>query len=102
MMKRFTLLLISLVLVAAMAGCTSVPPAISDSGEDSRILLDWYINFSWYSASFGNNAVSRALTDKTGVDIRFVSPEGNESVTLNTLIAGDMLPDLVTLGWWEP
>ncbi|MDA3808813.1 MAG: extracellular solute-binding protein [Spirochaetaceae bacterium] len=28
-------------------------------------------------------------------------PAGNEAEKLNTLIAGDQLPDLITLGWWE-
>lgn len=64
--------------------------------------MEWYINFSWYNTVWGGNTVSDAITEKTGVNIRFRSPDGSESVTLDALIAGDNLPDLVTLGWWEP
>ena len=38
---------------------------------------------------------------KTGVDVNFIVPAGNEAEKLNAMIAGDALPDLITLGWWE-
>ncbi|MDE7218529.1 MAG: extracellular solute-binding protein [Oscillospiraceae bacterium] len=41
------------------------------------------------------------MTAATGVDITFISPGGSETETLDALIAGNHLPDLVTLGWWE-
>lgn len=99
-MKRFAIILLCLVTV--LAGCAdSAPPAESVSKESDTITLNWYINFSWYNTPWGENAVSRAITEKTGVNIKFVSPDGNEAETLNALIAGDSLPDMVTLGWWE-
>lgn len=64
--------------------------------------LDWYINFSWFSTEWGDNEVSRAITEKTGIDIRFIYTKGNASEKLNALIASETLPDLVTLGYWEP
>ncbi|MGN0971350.1 MAG: extracellular solute-binding protein, partial [Aristaeellaceae bacterium] len=64
--------------------------------------LDWYVNYSWYNTRWGGNAVSEAITAKTGVEINFISPDGSETVTLDALIAGNNLPDLVTLGFWEP
>lgn len=102
-MKRLISLLLCLAISFASAGCAaSAPPAGSRSQEPDTVALDWYVNFSWYNTPWGGNAVSRAVTEKTGVDIRFISPEGGESETLDALIAGDSLPDLVTLGWWEP
>ena len=105
-MKRLLNLTLVLALVTVTAGCTKVQPAPSASGEDAenekRVTLDWYINYSWYNSPWGGNAVSEAITERTGVEIRFVSPDGNETVNLDALIAGDKLPDLVTLGWWEP
>lgn len=33
--------------------------------------------------------------------VRDISPDGSEAEILDALIAGNNLPDLVTLGWWE-
>lgn len=108
-MKRFLAKVLMIVFIADVAaGCTGVRPAsrVSDkgsgTGEAEPVTLDWYINYSWYKTPWGNNAVSEAITDKTGVDIRFLSPDGSESVNMDALVAGNKLPDLVTLGWWEP
>lgn len=66
------------------------------------VTLDWYINYSWFSSGWGENLVSKAITDETGVNINFITPIGSEAEKLNTLMASDSLPDLITLGWWEP
>lgn len=66
------------------------------------VSFNWYINYSWYTTGWGENIVSRKITEETGVDIRFITPSGNESEKLNALISADSLPDLITLGWWEP
>ncbi len=101
-MKRFFAAVLCLTFALNSAGCApSAPPAGFASVAPETVTLDWYINYSWYNTPWGGNAVSRAITKKTGVDIRFTSPDGSESETLDALIAGDSLPDLVTLGWWE-
>jgi putative aldouronate transport system substrate-binding protein len=69
--------------------------------KDKPVKFDWYINFSWFARQWGDSQVSKYITDKTGVDIEFIVPAGNEAERLNTMIAGDSLPDLITLGWWE-
>ena len=66
------------------------------------ITLDWYVNYSWFATPWGNNLVSKTITDETGVDINFITPIGNETEKLNALIASDSLPDIITLGYWEP
>ena len=70
------------------------------AGEE--ITFDWYVNYSWFTAGWGENVVSRKITEDTGVSIRFITPSGNESEKLNALMAADSLPDFITLGWWEP
>jgi putative aldouronate transport system substrate-binding protein len=67
----------------------------------NKVQFDWYINFSWFSRQWGQSKVSKYITEKTGVDIRFIVPAGNEAERLNAMIAGDSLPDLITLGWYE-
>ncbi|MBD5084152.1 MAG: extracellular solute-binding protein [Clostridiales bacterium] len=102
-MKRlFAMLLCSALLLGAF-GCVAetTPDPSQPAGEAERVDLKWYINFSWYNTPWGGNAVSEAISEKTGVDITFVSPAGSETETLDALIAGNNLPDLVTLGWWE-
>jgi putative aldouronate transport system substrate-binding protein len=68
---------------------------------EDKVTLDWYIHFSWYTTPWGDNLVSRKITDETGISVRFVTPAGNEQEKLNVLMASGTLPDLITLGWWE-
>lgn len=92
-----------IIVVTALAGCTdSVHPADVVSDSSDTVTLDWYINYSWYNTPWGGNAVSRAITEKTGVNIDFISPDGTETETLNAFISSDSLPDMVTLGRREP
>ena len=65
------------------------------------VKFDWYVNFSWFARHWGDSEVSKYITQKTGVDVNFIVPAGNEAEKLNAMIAGDALPDLITLGWWE-
>lgn len=69
--------------------------------SSDEVTLTWYNNFSWFTTPWGENLVSKTITEETGVNIEFVVPAGNEAEKLNSLIASDSLPDLVTLGWWE-
>ncbi|MBN2619192.1 MAG: extracellular solute-binding protein [Spirochaetales bacterium] len=69
--------------------------------DTSPITFDWYLHFSWFPRQWGDDPTSRYVTEKTGVDINFIVPAGSEAEKLNTLIAADQLPDIITLGWWE-
>lgn len=66
------------------------------------ITLDWYVNYSWFVTRWGGNLVSDTITEETGVSVNFITPLGNEQEKLDSLIASDSLPDVITLGWWEP
>ena len=106
--------LISVLLVSlVLGGCgeahqgngeTLKPADTSDviTTDKDLVTFDWYINYSWFNTKWGQNAVSKAITEKTGVNINFITPQGNEEEKLNALIASGSLPDLITLGWWEP
>lgn len=69
--------------------------------KSTPIEFDWYINFSWFARHWGDSQVSKYITEKTGVDVNFIVPAGSEAEKLNAMIAGDALPDLITLGWYE-
>lgn len=96
------------------AGCARNSAAPESSGEPADedmpawqkyagepVEFDWYINYSWFATGWGENIVSRKITEETGVSLNFITPSGNESEKLNALIAADSLPDFITLGWWE-
>ena len=69
---------------------------------DEPVTLDWYINYSWYATPWGGNLVSDTITEETGVSVNFITPMGNEDEKVNALIASEKLPDLITLGYWDP
>lgn len=70
--------------------------------EQDPVTLDWYINYSWFTTGWGDNMVSRKITEDTGVSVNFQTPMGNQEEKINALISSDSLPDIITLGWWEP
>ncbi len=105
-----------LLCMSALAGCDTaggdasggvsatgeMPGWQRSAAEGEEVTLDWYVNFSWFTTKWGGNLVSDAITRETGVDIRFVTPTGNEWEKLDAMLAAGTLPDLVTLGYWEP
>lgn len=68
---------------------------------DDPVTLRWYVNYSWFGKTWGTDMVSQAITAETGTSVKFLTPEGNESEKLDTMIQTDSLPDIITLGWWE-
>jgi len=83
---------------------SSVQPSGDEPGwksDTSPITFDWYLNFSWFPNKWGVDPTSQYVTKKTGVNINFIVPAGNENEKLNTMIASGSLPDFITLGWSE-
>lgn len=99
---RIGTILLSAALLTGCAGNSAAETTTPQSvDKEEKITLDWYINYSWFVTGWGDNLVSKTITDKTGVNINFITPIGNEEEKLNALISSDSLPDLITLGWWE-
>ncbi|CAN7219350.1 extracellular solute-binding protein [Paenibacillus sp. LjRoot56] len=69
--------------------------------DTTPITFDWYINFDWFTSKWGGNVVSDYVTKKTGVSLNFITPAGDASERLNTMMAARTLPDFITLGWYE-
>ena len=115
MKKKFYSLLLALLLVslaASFIGCSKTDEKVvmtetmnaDEPGwmkDTSPVTFDWYLHFSWFPNKWGVDPLSKYVTEKTGVNINFIVPAGSENEKLNTLIAGDQLPDFITLGWWE-
>ncbi|MFF2479993.1 extracellular solute-binding protein [Paenibacillus sp. NPDC058071] len=117
--KKSILILMSLVLVSVLSACSgsgnggksdsasSAPPAektlnANEAGWKSNtdpVTFDWYLNYSWFADKWGVDKTTQYITKKTGVNINFIVPAGNENEKLNTMIASGNLPDLITLDW---
>lgn len=83
---------------------TAKPVSANEPGwksDISPVTFDWYLNFSWFPNKWGEDPTSQYITKKTGVNINFIVPAGNENEKLNTMIASGKLPDFITLGWYE-
>jgi putative aldouronate transport system substrate-binding protein len=87
------------------AAASKAPVANADEpawkSDTKPITFDWYLNFSWFPNKWGVDATSQYITKKTGVNVNFIVPAGNENEKLNTMIASGKLPDFITLGWYE-
>lgn len=94
--NKLVVIILCLVLTGVLTGCSKTVQ------KEEPVEFSWYINFNWFNTGWGNNIVSKAITNKTGCEIKFVTPTGNANEKLATMIASDTLPDLLTLGWWEP
>lgn len=104
-MAKERLKYIGLLLVVSAAlfltGCGEETEETEEKAAEELVTFQWYINYSWYNTDFGENLVSKKIIEDTGVSIQFITPSGNESELLNSLISADNLPDIITLGWWE-
>lgn len=104
-MKPWRNAAISGVLAACLlAGCGQTAPSQPQQPDaaNETTTLDWYVNFSWFNTGWGESDVSRLITEKTKVEVNFMAPMGSEREKLDALIAQGNLPDILTLGWWEP
>lgn len=60
--------------------------------------VDWFVDLSYYSyPNSGKDETSQELKRLTGANITFTSPVDDSGQMLLTMIAGDNLPDVVTL-----
>nr|WP_027086486.1 extracellular solute-binding protein [Cohnella panacarvi] len=88
----------------AETASASASPSADEPGwksDTSPVTFDWYLNFAWFPNKWGVDPTSQYVTKKTGVNINFIVPAGNENEKLNAMIASNDLPDFITLGWWE-
>lgn len=64
--------------------------------DTSPIKLSYYVNFSWFGLNWDDDT-ARRVTKKTGVDLEMTKPVSDDGQKLNMMIAGNQLPDIITL-----
>lgn len=77
-------------------GWQADPEDLEWKEDTSPIELGYYANFSWFSLDW-NDAMAERVTAKTGVDLNFMKPVVDDGQKLNMMIAGNQLPDILTL-----
>ena len=77
-------------------GWQADPEDLEWKEDTSPIELGYYANFSWFSLDW-NYATAERVTSKTGVDLNFMKPVVDDGQKLNMMIAGNQLPDILTL-----
>ena len=108
MKKRLTTLvavcLAALLLLGAMPAIGATATAATTDGQGTwqtdttPITFDVYCNLSWFNAFWTTDVPTRVtsyITKKTGVNINFIIPSGNEAEKMNTMIASGDVPDLI-------
>ncbi len=101
MARMLALLMAILLLPTAALAVNADEPAWKSDTQDKGTLT-WYLNLSWVTGVWGEDWTTAYMKEKTGFDVQVIVPAGNESEKLNTMIAANDLPDIITLGWWEP
>lgn len=97
----FSVFLLIALLLAWNANVQNFIYEDSSENEKTSQTIEWYINYSWMPSE-EDSMVTEYLEKKFDIEIEFIIPKGNESDKLQTLMDTGTLPDLVTLGWWEP
>lgn len=100
-MKGISKYILLMSIILSTTSCVPRQTLLSKKVQEP-VDLNWYVNYSWFTTKWGSDRVSQSITEKTGVTIDFMTPIGKESNKLGTLISSNNLPDLITLGWWEP
>ena len=77
-------------------GWQADPEDLEWKEDTSPIELGYYANFSWFSLDW-NDATAERVTAKTGVDLNLMKPVVDDGQKLNMMIAGNQLPDILTL-----
>lgn len=64
---------------------------------DDEIVIDWYVDVSSWVQPTGEDAVSKYIKEKTGITVRFETPVADDGTKLATMIAGGVMPDVISL-----
>lgn len=77
------------------------PENLEYKAKTDPITLSYYVNFSWFGLNWDDPTAER-MTERTGVDLEFSKPVSDDGQKLNMMIAGNTLPDIMTLDRTDP
>jgi putative aldouronate transport system substrate-binding protein len=117
--KRLVLVLVVCLVMMMAAACTnnsnkseatnspestSTPASTSTPEKKNEVVdLTWFVNSAGAAwKDFEGTVNEKYLMDNYGVRLKFVTPVTNDNAQLNTMIAGDKLPDLISVQSWFP
>lgn len=66
--------------------------------DNEEFSFTWFVNdssFTW--GTYGTDVVSQVIKEKTGASIKFVSPAVDDGQQLAAMIAGNTLPDVISI-----
>jgi len=70
--------------------------------DTSPITFDWYVDESWYTrVKWGQDKMSQYVTNKTGVALNIIIPQGDQTAKKTVMIASGDLPDFIGMGQWH-
>ena len=116
-MKKIIGLLLALVMVISLFGCTAKPsttPSESGASDDSSgtsstdnvvkgsiqdLSFTWYKNYDWYAAEkwAESNESEIWIKDKYGVNVTYVDAGGAAATKLSTMMVDNKYPDVISL-----
>lgn len=64
--------------------------------DTSPVDISYMVNFSWFGLNWTDPTAKR-ITEKTGVNLIFSKPVADDNQKLNMMIAGNSLPEMLTL-----
>jgi len=70
---------------------------ISDEDKAADYTVNWYVDVSTWPLPTGKDVVSARIKEVTGLTVKFETPVTDDGNKLPTMIAGDKLPDVISI-----
>ena len=70
---------------------------ISDADKAANYTVNWYVDVSTWPIPTGTDTVSKRIKEVTGLNVKFETPVQDDGTKLNTMIAGNKLPDVISV-----
>jgi len=65
--------------------------------DDNDMTINWYVDVSSWVMPTGKDEVSKYIKEKTGITVKFETPVADDGQKLTTMIAGNLLPDIISV-----
>lgn len=97
-MKRLIAIVTAIVLLLSVGSAFAQTPGWTENKEP--ITLTWFVGVSWWGTGW-DTPNAKYITEKTGVNIEYITPM-DPNMELNNMMTTKDLPDIISLGFWEP